>query len=131
MISTPLLEIIFALFLMVMPEGTKTFTITAPQITPTPIVWTLQEDGTWNGLSKDGQTAFGNWKMDGMKVIRLNKHRTPENIVDLSEWVKKDEGGFLIQGNCLKIGKTEEGAFLFLTEGEPFSEVVRIEPKKK
>jgi len=128
--TAPLLEIIFALFLMVMPEGTRSFTIHSPEVSPTPITWTLQNDGSWSGLSEDGQTAFGPWTAKDMKVIRVRKERTPENVVDVAQWVAKDESGFLVEGTRLKIGKTEEGVWLFATEGEPFIQPVRIETKQ-
>jgi len=129
-ITAPLLEIIFALFLMLMPEGTKSFTISSPEIGSTPITWTLQEDGSWSGLSKDSQTAFGHWTSKDMKVTKIQKLRTPENVVDLSQWLTKDDSGYLIERNRIKIGKTEEGSWLFSTVGEPFSVPVRIELQK-
>ena len=128
--TAPLLEIIFALFLILMPEGTKSFTISSPAIGATPITWTLQEDGSWSGLSKDGQTAFGLWTSKDMKVTRIQKLRIPENVVDVSPWLTKDDSGYLIEGNRLNIGKTEEGRWFFSTLGEPFSEPVRIELQK-
>jgi len=113
-----------------MPEGTKSFTISSPAIGATPITWTLQEDGSWSGLSKDGQTAFGLWTSKDMKVTRIQKLRIPENVVDVSPWLTKDDSGYLIEGNRLNIGKTEEGRWFFSTLGEPFSEPVRIELQK-
>jgi len=114
--------------MLILPEGTTSFTIQR-DIDKSPVVWTLQEDGTWSGITEDGMTAFGNWKLQGMQVATAS--RAGENTVDLSEWITRTENGFLVDKNVLEIAKvTNSSAWLFHTPEGLFENPVRIETKK-
>ena len=126
-ISIPALEILFALFLTILPEGTRSFSIQI-DVDESPIVWTLQDDGSWNGQSEDGLISFGDWKKDGMNVI--SESSTGVDSIDLSPWMNQVDGGFLIDGSAVMISKVEDsGTWLFYTPRGIFEKLVRIEVK--
>jgi hypothetical protein len=128
MTSIPTLEIIFALFLMILPDGTTSFTIQR-DVDKSPIVWTLQEDGSWSGLTEDGMTTFGSWRLDGMKVVSISS--SGEKSVDVSKWIVKEDTGFLVEGKPLKIAKVSDSTTWLLHTAEGlFEKTVRIETKK-
>jgi len=110
--TTPILEILFALFLMVMPEGTTTFTIHQPE-GKSPVVWKLGDDGYWSGVTKDGGTAVGDWKLEGTAVVK--KTKTGEKRVDLSAWIDQSEEGIEVKGEELEVTKVPDSSTWLLS----------------
>ncbi len=130
MTTLPILEIIFVLFMSFIPKGTQSFTITAPQL-EAPIVWTLQEDGTWSGRSETGGATFESWKVEGMKVVKKDKAGAGETTVDVSRWIQHEKGRVVVDGQPLSIAiEAKKGTFLFSAKEGIFAKMVSIQPDR-
>ena len=142
MTEIPSLQIIFAIFIMILPEGTTTFTVQR-ETDKYPIEFTLNEDKLWSvhDPSLFVQAAFlvhSEWKLEGMavhaKAGEMGEAFTydgPQKITtDISKWVTRTEKGFLVDKKVLKIAKVKDSEkWLLHTPNGIFEAPVTIELK--
>ncbi len=85
----PLPHIIFFLATLLLPPGTKSFTVPFESPSPMEVTWTRQADGGWQAKTKEGQDG-GVWSVKDLTVLETREGR-PTTRTDLSEFVKIDD----------------------------------------
>jgi len=129
MVTVPLLEIIFALVLSLLPQNTTEFSIYLSSDSNSSATFT-RSGNDWIAKDSRGE-ALGTWKLDGLILTKTVGDKTEP--IELKDWISYTNGQASVRNKPVTVTRSE-GQITLSDESKEYSlnmAVIRFQTKKE